>query len=388
MAFVKAEWQYQTPVTIKAASIPAAMPDGGESLFPPQLIIENGGRNWEGDAANLFPRVTNYANDIAFTLADESTQLRHTITDWNATGGSELMVAHMGVPSIASAVDTPLIMWSRDDGAADQQQTVYLNADNWVAYWSLQEQNDGLAGGGTVWYDLSDRDNDLADYISATGKTGQVGSGQQFDGSNDYAQAAASASLNLDGAFTISAWVNATSFQTGGGRGARYIRAICGDASDNSGNYSVGLRFGNNTLVDNAKLYGLVKTTAGDQGVQGVTDLSTGTWYRVALTWDGSTLRLYYNGTEDANNGTTGTKIQQNKPWRLSYEYDGRWFHGYEDEVAISSARRSANWLTTTYNCQNDNDAFWAVGSEVAVGPSTFPYYYQMLIANRQGRVA
>jgi len=363
MAFDPTEWQYQMPVTINAASVAANMPDGGESVFPVVLEIVNGGKNWEGDAANIFTRVANKANDIAFTLTDESTQLLHITPEYNATGGSEHLVSHIGGPSIASAVDTELLMWTRDDGAVSQESTPYLAADNWAGYWGLHES---AAGTGTAdtYQDLSDNANHGDDYVSDAGKTGKVGAGQEFDGTDDYIDLP---DLAETAAGTITVWINPSTTIGAATNSGLLLNGIGSGAAGET----ILLRWTGASGALDFYIYD------GDFQVARSTTTSwtAGTWYRIAATWDGTTMRLYVDGAEE-DNTLQGSPSGATSVWRLGRCDSGAnryFFDGFIDEAGIRSAASSANWITTTYNCQNANDTFWTVGSEVAVGGVSTP---------------
>jgi len=366
MAFTESDWYAYCPITINSAQVPAAMPDGGESGFPVVLVIENGGDNWEGDAANIFAKVNNYANDIAITLDDGSTQLKHTIVEYNGASGSELLVCHILVPSLASATDTTLRLYYRDDGTTDQQQTVYLNADGWRLYLPLQEE---VAGEGNIgaYVDLSDNHNDADDYCEATGQTGKVGAGQEFfKGWSDYIKVPDDDTLDGMAEFTVQVWLyfrdelgNDNDIFTKGIHGSNQPLVTWADVADTD--------YFKFLITDTGGTYSGVKTSA--------TEVPIAAWTHFVLTFVGNSAtgaRLYINGSEDGNSpwDMTGVDDLAATDADLYIGNDanvGRPFHGYMDEVGFSAVARSADWIATTYNCQSDNDAFWTVGSEVLV---------------------
>jgi len=51
-----------------------------------------------------------------------------------------------------------------------------------------------------------------------------------------------------------------------------------------------------------------------------------------------------------------------------AHDVPGGHMDGHIDELSVSAAYRSDNWILTTCNCQKYNDAFWMVGAEVPVG--------------------
>ena len=88
----------------------------------------------------------------------------------------------------------------------------------------------------------------------------------------------------------------------------------------------------------------------------GIATLTTGTWYHIALTWNSGNYAAYVNGALAAsgnysnlttlnttadlmNNGNTSSTIES--------------LNGDQDEARISNTARSANWIATSYNSQN-----------------------------------
>jgi hypothetical protein len=88
------------------------------------------------------------------------------------------------------------------------------------------------------------------------------------------------------------------------------------------------------------------------------------------LTYDGATLKGYYNGSLGASMGASGNGSGSN-PSQISigahYNYSGSYFYpfkGHIDEVRMSNAAHSADQIATEYNNQSDAAAFWSFGEE------------------------
>ena len=82
------------------------------------------------------------------------------------------------------------------------------------------------------------------------------------------------------------------------------------------------------------------------------TALAVNTWSHVAVTWDGSIMRLYINGVEAASKSRTGTLQSTTTPLRIGNNSPyGEFFVGLIDEVriynrALSSAEIQADMNT------------------------------------------
>ena len=178
-----------------------------------------------------------------------------------------------------SSVDMGPNPWG--DGTVDIQDVAVLT-EYWlkeiglIAYWKLDETEgaiahdsvggkDGALNGNPVWQPLG----------------GKVGGALEFDGDGDYV----STSFILDpsaGAFSVFTWVK-------GGKPGQVIVSQIG---------------GMNWLLTDAIEGKLMTelTIAGrfGQPLISQTVVTDGDWYRVGLTWDGSTRRLYVDGVEVA----------------------------------------------------------------------------------------
>jgi hypothetical protein len=101
---------------------------------------------------------------------------------------------------------------------------------------------------------------------------------------------------------------------------------------------------------------------------RGGTTLVDDTWYHAAVTYDGSVIRLFLNGVEDAAAASTGTMVP---PWDSTGTPDrggfvigagssqtDRTLDGVIDEVRISNTARSAAWIKASHDNQADPASF------------------------------
>ncbi|MFC1887632.1 tandem-95 repeat protein [Candidatus Cloacimonadota bacterium] len=164
-----------------------------------------------------------------------------------------------------------------------------------------------------------------------------AGSGKclEFDGVNEYVDAGV---IDLsDSVLTIEAWIKADSFQTAW----PYISSIAGEETDDPFNTAV-LRLGDATLANN-KLQFVLQTGPGnpdESKLNGNTSLNAGEWYHVAATYDGSNMRLFVNGIEDAVMAQTGLFTADTTFW-IGRSFDGRYFNGQIDEVRVWNTART-----------------------------------------------
>ncbi|WP_343522439.1 LamG-like jellyroll fold domain-containing protein [Pedobacter sp.] len=176
-----------------------------------------------------------------------------------------------------------------------------------------------------------------------------------FDGTNEYLN---SNTFNLAGSsLTYEAWIKPTAFKTT----APNISTIMGvEVSD--ANVAL-LRLGDAGLANNKVQFVLNTGGATPKKLNSTTALSANTWYHIAATYDGSTMKIYINGTLDASLSATGT-IVANGTFQISRSWDAnRGFNGQFDEFrvwksALAQSTISANKCSVSSTSAN-LEAYW-----------------------------
>lgn len=147
-----------------------------------------------------------------------------------------------------------------------------------------------------------------------------------FNGSTTYLNAG---QFNLSGnALTFEGWVKVNSFKSA----FPYISSVMGiEVGDNN---SAILRFGDGNLANN-KLQFILSFGSSQVKLNSNTGLSTNTWYHVAATYDGASMKIYINGNLDASSNATGN-FTANGILYLARNYDNsRTLNGFLDEFRV-----------------------------------------------------
>ena len=103
------------------------------------------------------------------------------------------------------------------------------------------------------------------------------------------------------------------------------------------------------------------------------TSLSNSTWYHLVGTYNGTTSKLYVNGSEEASDTVSFTlgNYDTTNGLGIGDKYQtGNEFSGDMDEIRVANAAKSSDWITTEYNNQSSPSAFLTLGSV----PSTSIY--------------
>jgi glucose/arabinose dehydrogenase len=198
--------------------------------------------------------------------------------------------------------------------------TVTPPATGLVGAWNFNEAS------GTAALDSSGAGNP-GTISGATRTTGRYGGGLAFDGVNDWVTVADANSLDLN-RMTLEAWVRPNALGS--------WRTVL--LKEQAGQLAYALY----ASADNGRPSGHVFTT-GDIALEGPSVLGLTTWTHLAMTWDGSTTRLYANGSQVATAALAGNAIASNLPLRIGGNgVWGEWFNGVIDEVRVYNRALSA----------------------------------------------
>lgn len=322
-------------------------------------------------------------NDILFRALDDATcgggagsspcTLDHEIESYNGTTGQ--LVAWVRIPSLntaAASSNTVIYIYYGNSGITSSIQ----NADgvwdaNYVGVWHLKEE---AAGTGTVglYVDSSGNANHGTDLISATGQTGQVNGGHDFDGVDDRVNALSGASLDDLGPLTFSCWIRPDTF--GSVNSVQLI--VKSTTGSDAGTVRIEL---DNTAPEVAAFAFFKDHATTDLDVNSANSTITlGAWNHLTATWDGSVnasgVRLYRSGSETLYGAATsgaGAKVSDATLNMHIGAYGGGTgaTDGLLDEVRISNIVRSSCWIGAEFNNMNaPGDVgvpnFYTVGSE------------------------
>ena len=190
-----------------------------------------------------------------------------------------------------------------------------------TSHWRLDEGT-----GGTTRDSAVSRTGTLRNGVTWT--TGRSGAAINLDGSDDYV---ALPNLDISGsAITLTAWVKISSFPSTVDQ--RFIVKST-NISEQAHYWLLGTT--GNRLRFRLKAGGTTTTLVASSG-----SLSTNVWYHAAATYNGSTMRLYLNGTEVGSVAKTGSlAVSSTVPVNIGRNPDGtNYMRGAIDDVRIYSS--------------------------------------------------
>ena len=196
-------------------------------------------------------------------------------------------------------------------------------------------------GAGSTTVDGSGNGNTGTITAGSWSTQGRYGNALSFNGTNSVVRVPSSASLNLTTAMTLSAWIRPTSSQSGWRtviqrQAEAYFLTASSDAP--------GRPAGGGTLG------------GGVPYLIGPTANPVNAWTHLALTYDGSTLRLYVNGTLAGSRAATGAiQTTTNPLWIGGNTPYGEYFQGLIDEVRVYNRALSQADIQTDMNTAVDS---------------------------------
>ena len=201
-----------------------------------------------------------------------------------------------------------------------------------VAAYSFDE------GSGTTANDVSGNANH-GTITGAGWTTGRFGQALSFDGVNDIINVLDSNSLDLTTEMTLEAWLRPAV------AGSSWRTAIF---KQRPGNMAYSLYSKRNTDLPLGEI--TVGTTT-VKAVTGTSGLALNAWSHLALTYDGTNLRLYLNGAQVALTVTSGTIATSTGPLTIGGNpIWGEWFNGVMDEIRIYRRALTAAEITADMN--------------------------------------
>ena len=199
-----------------------------------------------------------------------------------------------------------------------------------VAAYSFNE------GSGTTVGDASGTGNNGTTSNTTWSASGRYGGALSFNGTTSRVNVPNSSSLQLTSAMTLEAWVNPNATTSKWrdviykGNDNYYLEATSSNSSKPAG----GGTFGGT----NANVYGAAAPTAN-------------TWSYLALTYDGTTLRLYVNGTLVGSQAKTGAITTSTNQLQIGGDsLYSQYFSGLIDEVRVYNIALSAAAVQTDMN--------------------------------------
>ena len=359
-------YAFTQPITLKSSLISAGIPAQGISStlysFPALVYIQEPAliKSAAPSCTNniVYPTGGTNGYDFAFTTQGSTTELFYQVESYNTTTGT--LLVWVQVPAL-TPTDVGLNFYF---GSTTPTHPASFTAATWSSdYNEVYHLNEGVATGGTIIDATSNTNNAIQ--TGCTSATGQISGAYKFNSS--YIESI-SASTNITGSFTLSAWVQPTSFPVSTpGSGANDYKVITNETNNykNAG-YKLGLYGASASTVypevetrSNTGAATLDRYTSGSPTP--VSAVSLNAWHYVQGVYDNSTGTFYSYLDGNLNYSSTGGLPSGNNASNIFIGSDfnaGNYLFGLIDEVRVSTSVKSADWIRAEYYNQTNPSSF------------------------------
>ena len=340
------DWSRRVPLVIQASQVEEELTD-----FPVYIDLS---RFYA--STSLFSLARSDGGDIRITESDGTTEVPREMVSF-ATSSGEL---HFLAPTLSDSSDTTFYLYYGNPDAEEPAATAPNGPNavwdsNYVAVHHLASTSAPVDSSGTgnngTW--LGGLPQSVA---GAIGTAHNFGTGSQ----DRRVEIPWDSSLNMPSTITVEAWAYLNALSTGDSN----IRVIT-SKQQNSGNRNWWLVHWNSRWQ--------FRISPGSPTIQSNANSAIGQWVHLAVTGDGSTLRMYVDGVLQSSTASYSSINTQTQPMVIGTELGtSRHFDGLIDEVRISNTNRSGGWIATTYANHSDQESFFAELADQQILSRTF----------------
>ncbi len=329
-------WQHRKKITIDHTQVA-----GDLSYFPVLVSTLD---------SDLQVKAQDDGDDILFMDGvGVANKLYHEIEYYDDSTGE--LVAWLNIHSVSHDEDTALYMYYGNPTASNQESPTRIWDTGFTHVWHMDGTDDSTSN-----------NYDLTNYGASTTSSGKIGTAYDFEKSETDYLTYGDNTISHPKPMCMELWFSMESTATEDYYGMMSMRdQYAVDLAQRKNAYT--------TVPDNC-IFGLYKDISSGWNFYdtGVNSISTTTWYHIAFTIDNSgnaqifldgVVKESGSGLSDATSPDWESGIGAYFSSSISHHFDG-----IIDEVRISDVTRSAEWVSTSYNNQNDPSVFLNFGPE------------------------
>src|SRR5271157_2956499 len=275
--------------------------------------------------------------------------LNYEIEQYDGTTGQ--LIAWVRVPSIDNGTNLWIQYGDATISSSQQNKNAVWGTD-YGGVWHMAEN-------GSPYNDSTSNANNSTTGTYPTQGNGKIWKGQTFNGaSSQYIGIPYAGSLNLTNNGTISLWFNPSNVSPPSG----YYDLI---QMGPTAGYT--FMFGSQSSGWPGMWFGPQDGQVPTWGTVANPSMSTGNWYKIDGVTNSGINTVYINGNQFIASGTSTMNFSNSGTLQLCNGEDG-YVYGTVDELRVSTTQaRSAGWVLTEYNNQNNPAGFYTVNGEQTV---------------------
>jgi hypothetical protein len=291
--------------------------------------------------------------DVLFTDEDGTTKLSH---QREAYDGAGTLLAWVKVPLVTAGADKVLFMYYGNPSSADQQSVNPTWSNGYQAVWHLDEAS------GSGAYIRNDALNDYHGTPTGTAfnASGKIGAARSFSSTapSRIDLANSGALFNMWNQFSFEFWIypnyTAATWPVVPPTEHQFIFGDTGPVRTGRVAYRGYEAPGDGTLQIDVGFNGGTTEYANDV-VHGLA------WNHIVYTYQGSDFQVFFNGVEIWRDMVPDDRLTAAATFLLGWNQATGALNGSLDEVRISNAGRSSEWILTEYANQSAPATFCSV---------------------------
>ena len=302
--------------------------------------------------------------DIVFKNADGTSLLTHQVEKYDASTGE--YIAWVKVPSLSATSNTELTMYYGNPSLiTDLSSTMTWNSD-YIVNMHMDDNPTGTIGNSSQQTFTA---SSFGSMTSSDVVTGKIGSGTDFDGSNDGFVMSDNNTLDLNTSdFSFSCWFKSDAI------GGVY-QTLFNKKGSGGGHNGFGAVYVNPNGAITFYYKGIGGTQGGGVSADGI--VSANTWYNLHITCDvaNNLVKIYLDGNSVLSAAVdAGTSLANgHHQYFGSFNTASHRFNGVLDEMRIALTDFSSDWITTEYNNQNSPSTFYSIASQLNGSSAALP---------------
>jgi hypothetical protein len=285
---------------------------------------------------DIFNTVRTDGGDIRVTLSDGVTQLAREVVSIDTTLKTGEL--HIKIPSLPSSTDTIIRVWYNGVDIEPSPSSAFGSQNVWASnYEMVQHMNEDPSGTAPQMLDSTANalhGTSSGSMTSGDLVAGKIGKAIDFDGTDDMVDMGNVSIVDGLGNVTFSAWVNTDNVTK------------CQGVLD-EGDVVLYLRI----CVGEIRFQVVTGSGVGFAGWSFSPTVISGD-HLFSGTYDGSTVRTYWDGVERANSAHTGTLTPNAGVLEIG-DLNGNFMDGRIDECRISTDTKTPLWMLTEFNNQD-----------------------------------